>query len=154
MTPGAPLKVGIAGLGRMGRHHAENFARLKGYLLTPVDQALSALIEDLDQRGLLDSTLVVAFGEFGRTPKINKNAGRDHWGFCQSVLMAGAGVRGGQVYGTSDSSAAYAAELPVSPDDLAATVFTSLGIRPDHELRDAQGRPLTLCAGKPVRGLF
>jgi uncharacterized protein (DUF1501 family) len=93
-------------------------------------------------------------GEFGRTPRLNKNAGRDHWGFCQSVLMAGAGVRGGQVYGSSDASAAYAAELPVSPDDLAATVFDRLGISLDQELNDQQGRPLSFCCGKPVVGLF
>ena len=93
-------------------------------------------------------------GEFGRTPKLNKNAGRDHWGFCQSVLMAGAGVRGGQVYGSSDATGGYAAELPVSPDDLAATMFTSLGIRLDRELHVPQGRPLPLCTGSPVKGLF
>ena len=93
-------------------------------------------------------------GEFGRTPKLNKNAGRDHWGFCQSVLMAGAGVRGGQVYGSSDASAAYAAELPVSPDDLAATVFHTLGVDLGQEVHDTQGRPLQICAGKPVLGLF
>ena len=81
-------------------------------------------------------------------------APRVNTAFCQSVLMAGAGVRGGQVYGSSDASAAYAAELPVSPDDLAATVFQCLGIRLDHEMQDAQGRPLPLCTGRPVGGLF
>jgi hypothetical protein len=134
--------------------HADNAKLLKEMLLPPFDRAMSALLDDLHGRGLLDETLVTWFGEFGRTPKINKSGGRDHWGFCQSVLMAGAGVRGGQVYGSSDGSAAYAAELPVSPDDLAATVFDSLGIDPDQELRDAQGRPLPLCSGKPVHGLF
>ena len=113
-----------------------------------------ALFEDLHNRGLLDETLVMWFGEFGRTPRINKSAGRDHWGFCQSVLMAGGGVRGGQVYGSSDGSAAHAAELPVSPDDLAATVFHCMGINLDQELQDQQGRPLPLCTGKPVLGLF
>src|SRR5262249_1717710 len=111
-------------------------------------------LEDLRSRGLLDETLVVWMGEFGRTPKINRSAGRDHWGFCQSVLMAGGGVRGGQVYGSSDAAAAYAAETPVSPDDLAATVFQCLGLRPDQEMHDAQGRPLPLCTGRPVWGLF
>jgi hypothetical protein len=134
--------------------HGNSFNLLKEHLLPPFDRALSALLDDLHDRGLLDETLVTWHGEFGRTPKINKNAGRDHWGFCQSVLMAGAGVRGGQVYGSSDSSAAYAAELPVSPDDLAATVFDRLGIDPNQELRDAQGRPVSLCTGKPVRGLL
>ena len=134
--------------------HKDSFNRLKKHLLPPFDQALSALLDDLQQRGLLDETLVVWMGEFGRTPRLNKNAGRDHWGFCQSVLMAGAGVRGGQVYGSSDASAAYAAELPVSPDDLAATVLDRLGIPLERELHDTQGRPLPLCRGKPVSGLF
>jgi uncharacterized protein (DUF1501 family) len=97
---------------------------------------------------------VTWWGEFGRTPKINKNVGRDHWGFCQSALLAGGGVKGGQVYGSSDGAAAYAAELPVSPDDLAATVFDRVGIPLDAEMQDAQGRPLSLCNGTPVRGLF
>jgi hypothetical protein len=134
--------------------HGDSFNRLKNDLLPPFDRAMTALLEDLQGRGLLDETLVMWFGEFGRTPRINKNAGRDHWGYCQSALMAGGGVRGGQVYGSSDGSAAHAAELPVSPDDLAATVFHSLGINPDHELQDQQGRPLPLCTGKPVLGLF
>src|SRR5207237_5255505 len=95
--------------------HTLNFAKLKGHLIPPADQALSALVEDLDQRGLLDSTLVVVVGEFGRTPKINKNAGRDHWPDCYSVLLAGGGVRGGAVYGSSDKSGAYRDAIPVSP---------------------------------------
>jgi hypothetical protein len=134
--------------------HANSAVRLRDHLLPAFDRAMTALLEDLQQRGLLEDTLVVWMGEFGRTPRINRNGGRDHWGFCQSVLMAGAGVRGGQVYGSSDSHAAYAAELPVRPDDLAATVFTSLGIPLDREMHDAQGRPLPLCLGRPVLGLF
>jgi Protein of unknown function (DUF1501) len=134
--------------------HKDSFSRLKNHLLPPFDRGMTALLDDLQDRGLLDDTLVVWMGEFGRTPKLNKAAGRDHWGFCQSVLMAGAGVRGGQVYGSSDASAAYAAESPVSPEDLAATVFYSLGIRLDQEMRDMQGRPLPLCTGKPILGLF
>jgi hypothetical protein len=134
--------------------HKDSFNRLKNHLLPHLDRALTALLEDLHFRGLLDETLIIWMGEFGRTPKLNKNAGRDHWGFCQSVLLAGSGVRGGHVYGSSDASAAYAAELPVSPDDLAATIFTSLGITLDRELHDAQGRPLPLCTGKPVSALF
>jgi hypothetical protein len=134
--------------------HKDSFNRLKKHLLPHFDRGMTALLEDLQARGLLDETLVAWMGEFGRTPKINKLAGRDHWGFCQSVLLAGAGVRGGQVYGSSDASAAYAAELPVSPDDLAATIFHSLGIRLDQEMHDAQGRPLPVCTGKPVLGLF
>jgi hypothetical protein len=134
--------------------HNNSFNRLKNDLLPHFDRAMTALLTDLHDRGLLDQTLVLWCGEFGRTPKVNRSAGRDHWGFCQSVLMAGAGVRGGQVYGSSDASAAYAAESPVSPDDLAATVLHSLGIPLDQEMRDMQGRPLPLCTGKPVMGLF
>jgi hypothetical protein len=134
--------------------HKNSFNRLKDHLLPHFDRGLSALLDDLQSRGLLDETLVVWMGEFGRTPKLNKQAGRDHWGFCQSVLMAGGGVRGGLVHGSSDAHAAYAAETPVSPDDLAATVFHQLGIPLGPELRDAQNRPLPLCTGKPVLGLF
>src|SRR5262249_54155295 len=121
--------------------HKDSFNRLKNHLLPNFDRGMTALLDDLHSRGLLDDTLVVWLGEFGRTPKINKTAGGDHWGFCQSVLMAGPGIRGGQVYGSSDASAAYAAELPVSPDDLAATVFHCLGMRLDQEMHDAQGKP-------------
>lgn len=134
--------------------HKNSFVRLQNHLLPHFDRGMTALLEDLQLHGLLDDTLVMWMGEFGRTPKLNKSAGRDHWGFCQSVLMAGGGVRGGQVYGSSDASAAYAAEFPVSPDDLAATVFHCLGIPLEQELRDQQGRPLPLCTGKPVLGLF
>lgn len=134
--------------------HNNSFERLKKYLLPAYDRAVSALLEDLQARGLLSETLVMSMGEFGRTPKLNKQAGRDHWGFCQSMLLFGGGVRGGLVYGSSDASAAYAAELPVSPDDLAATVFHGLGIPLDQEIRDSQGRPLSLCTGKPIVGLF
>src|SRR5207249_9724100 len=99
--------------------HENNFARLKNDLLPPADQAFSALIEDLDARGLLESTLVVALGEFGRTPQINKSAGRDHWPDCFSVVLAGGGVKGGTVYGASDRIGAYPATDPVTSGDLA-----------------------------------
>jgi hypothetical protein len=134
--------------------HTNSAVRLRDHVLPAFDRAMTAFLEDLRQRGLLDDTLVVWMGEFGRTPRINRQGGRDHWGFCQSVLLAGAGVRGGLVYGSSDAHAAYAAELPVSPDDLAATVFDALGIPLDRELHDAQGRPLPLCTGRPVQGVF
>ncbi len=134
--------------------HKDSFNRLKNHLLPHFDRGLSALLDDLHERGLLERTLLVWCGEFGRTPKLNRAAGRDHWGFCQSALLAGAGVRGGQVYGSSDASAAYAAEMPVSPDDLAATVLDALGIPLQQEMRDAQGRPMPLCTGRPVLGLF
>jgi hypothetical protein len=134
--------------------HTSATVRMRDHLLPAYDRAMSALLEDLEARGLLDGTLVVSMGEFGRTPKINKQGGRDHWGFCQSILAAGAGVRGGQVYGSSDAQAAYAADRPVRPDDLAATMLDVLGVSPDREIHDAQGRPHPVCQGKPVVGLF
>jgi hypothetical protein len=134
--------------------HKNSFERLQKHLLPHFDRAMMALLDDLHSRGLLEETLVVWMGEFGRTPRLNKQAGRDHWGFCQSVLMAGGGVCGGQVFGSSDAHAAYAAETPMSPDDLAATVFHCLGIPLDQEMRDTQNRPLALCTGKPVLNLF
>jgi hypothetical protein len=126
----------------------------KTHLLPQADRGLSALIEDLDARGLLDSTLVVAMGEFGRTPKINAEGGRDHWPDCYTVLFAGGGVRGGAVYGASDRHAAYPASDPVTPGDLAATIFWRFGFDPATEVRDQAGRPHRLAAGEPLRRLF
>jgi hypothetical protein len=126
----------------------------KRHLLPAADRGLSALIEDLDQRGLLDSTLVVAMGEFGRTPRINKEAGRDHWPDCYSVLFAGGGVTGGAVYGSSDRIGAYPATDPVTPGDLAATIFWRFGLDPAADIHDQTGRPHRLAAGDPLRRLF
>jgi hypothetical protein len=126
----------------------------RDHLLPAADRSLSALIEDLDARGLLDSTLVVAMGEFGRTPKINGSAGRDHWPDCYTVLLAGGGVRGGAVYGASDRIGAYPAADPVTPGDLAATVFWRFGLDPATEIHDPTGRPHRLAAGGPLRRLF
>jgi Protein of unknown function (DUF1501) len=123
-------------------------------LIPPADQALSALIADLELRGLLDSTLVVSMGEFGRTPKINGNAGRDHWPDCQTVALAGGGVRGGALYGASDRIAAYPDRDPVSPADLTATLFWRFGIDPEHEMRDQTNRPFRLSEGRPLETLF
>jgi hypothetical protein len=134
--------------------HANNFKLLKDSLLPPFDRGFSALLEDLDQRGLLDETLVVCLGEFGRTPKINGNAGRDHWAACNSVVLAGGGVRGGQVIGASDRTAAYPATPPISPGELAATIYHALGIDPHTELRDVLGRPLSLSDCRPLGELF
>jgi hypothetical protein len=134
--------------------HAKNFSQLKNHLLPPADRAFSALIEDLDARGLLDSTLVVALGEFGRTPKINKDAGRDHWPDCYSALVAGGGVKGGMVYGSSDKNGAYPASDPVIPADLAATIFWRFGLDPASEIRDVAGRPYRIAEGEPLRKLF
>jgi hypothetical protein len=134
--------------------HGDNFANLKGHLLPRLDQGLAALLADLHERGLLDRTLVMVCGEFGRTPKINELAGRDHWPNCYSALLAGGGVRGGQVYGASDSIAAYPTEDPVGPWDLGATVLHCAGVDPRAELRDPQNRPMPICRGEPIHGLF
>ena len=134
--------------------HFKNFNQHKTHLLPLADQSLSTLIEDLDDRGLLDSTLVVAMGEFGRTPKINADGGRDHWPDCYTVLMAGGGVRGGSVYGASDSLGAFPSSDPVTPSDLAATIFWRFGIDPATEVHDLTGRPVRLSDGQPVTSIF
>jgi hypothetical protein len=134
--------------------HANNFTLLKDRLLPPFDRGFSALVEDLHTRGLLDETLVVCLGEFGRTPRINRDAGRDHWAACNTVVLAGAGVGGGQVHGASDRWAAHPATTPISPADLAATIYHALGIDLDTPLHDAVGRPVPLCTGRPLTSLF
>jgi uncharacterized protein (DUF1501 family) len=111
-------------------------------LIPTFDLAFSALVEDLKQRGLLDETLVIAMGEFGRTPKINTNGGRDHWPRVFSVVLAGGGVRGGQVIGASDRNGESPHDRPVTPADLARTIYTLLGVNPDHELHTDDGRPV------------
>jgi len=133
--------------------HTTLFPRHK-QLIPPADRALSALIGDLEERGLLESTLVLSLGEFGRTPKINASAGRDHWPDCQTVLMAGGGVRGGSVYGASDRIAAYPDVDPVTPGDIASTVLWKFGINPKIEVHDQQNRPFRLADGEPVARLF
>jgi hypothetical protein len=134
--------------------HHQNFSQHKDHLLPLADQSLSALIEDLESRGLLDTTLVVAMGEFGRTPKINANGGRDHWPDCYTVLLAGGGVHGGSVFGASDRTGAFPARDPVSPADLAATIFWRFGIDPSSEIHDLTGRPWRVADGQPLRSLF
>ncbi len=120
------------------------------HLVPGLDQALSALLTDLDDRGMLDETLVVALGEMGRTPKANARWGRDHWSTLFPAVLAGAGVRGGTVYGTSDRDAAYALDHPTSPEDLAATIFDRLGIDPELRIADQQGRPVAVVEGGQV----
>jgi hypothetical protein len=133
--------------------HEKLFARHR-QLIPPSDQALAALIEDLETRGLLDTTLVVAMGEFGRTPKMNGQGGRDHWPDCYTAVLAGGGVRGGTVYGSSDRIGAYPASDPVTPGDLAATIFWRFGIDPDTEVRDQTDRPFRLAEGQPLTRLL
>lgn len=134
--------------------HANNFSQHKEHLVPPADKALAALITDLEDRGLLDSTLVVATGEFGRTPQINNTAGRDHWPDCYTVLMAGGGVQGGAVYGASDAIGAYPAKDPTTPADLAATIYWRFGFDPAAHLHDRLARPHHLADGDPLRSLF
>jgi uncharacterized protein (DUF1501 family) len=119
-----------------------------------LDQGLSALLEDLDQRGRLGETLVVVLGEFGRTPRINKDAGRDHWGLCQSVLLAGGGVQGGQVYGSSDRTGALPASNPVDPVDIHATMYHCMGLDTGRTMHDHLGRPLPLSTGRVIAALL
>ena len=134
--------------------HGDNFGQLKNRLLPPFDQGLAALLTDLDERGLLDTTLVIALGEFGRTPQINPGGGRDHWSGVFSAVFAGAGVRGGQVIGASDDQAAYPATRGWYPADLGATIFTALGIDPQSTMTDRLGRPHAVNAGQVITPLY
>ncbi len=133
--------------------HSQNTRGLR-QLMPVMDQAYSALLEDLHLRGLLDETLVLWTGEFGRTPRLNGAGGRDHWGRVFSVALAGGGVRGGTVHGASDSIAAFPRDGRVAPPDLLATVLHCLGVRPDAEIHDAQGRPLPLTRGDVIRQII
>jgi hypothetical protein len=135
--------------------HGDNFRQLKNRLLPPADMGFSALIEDLEARGLLEETLLVWMGEFGRTPKITRgNAGREHWPHCYSVVLAGGGIQGGQVYGASDRTASYPAEKPVVPGSIAATVYHALGIPESEELADRLERPRKLREAPALVELF
>lgn len=128
---------------------------VRNHLLPTFDQALAALLSDLDERGLLEETLVVAIGEMGRTPRANPQWGRNHWSTLFPAVLAGAGIRRGAVYGTSDRIAEYVTDRPVTPEDLAATIYHALGIDPHLQLPDAQGRPTTIVeGGRPVLDLF
>jgi uncharacterized protein (DUF1501 family) len=143
--------------------HNRNFIDLKTRLCPVTDQAFSALLEDLDQRGMLDETLIVWTGEMGRTPRVGQSVvggagagkdGRDHWGKVFTSVLAGGGIKGGVVWGSSDRYAAEPATLPTAPADLAATVYHCLGIDPAIELTDRLGRPATLCVGSAIRGIL
>lgn len=140
--------------------HGNAFPNLKNYLLPPMDQAVSALLEDLAERGLLESTLVVMAGEFGRTPKVfglpqhYASPGRDHWGGVQSVLLAGGGLQGGRVIGASDKIGAYPADDPQKPENLAATIYEALGIPRTATWHDMLDRPFPLYHGRPIHGLI
>ena len=135
--------------------HKRNYGELTDYNLPQFDLTYSALMEDLDNRGLLDETLVVVMSEMGRTPNLNKNGGRDHWTMCYSVLLAGAGIRGGTIYGASDAHAAYVKDNPVSTGDICATIYHCLGIDPTGAVKDRGGRPVPLThGGKPIHAIL
>ncbi len=143
--------------------HNRNFIDLKTRLCPVTDQAFSALLDDLQERGMLDETLVVWTGEMGRTPRVAQSVvggagagrdGRDHWPSCFTSVLAGGGVRGGIVHGSSDRFAAYPANNPTSPEDLAATIYHCLGVNPHLQLPDSLGRPLTICEGSPIQPIL
>lgn len=135
--------------------HGNNFNRLKDDLIPPADQALSALLEDLEASGLLDETLVVWVGEFGRRPQISKeHAGREHWPFCYSGLMAGGGVARGAVYGESDRHAAYPLTNPMTPQDMATTILHALGVPVEESILDREGRPHKIASGRIIHELL
>ncbi|MGY8733582.1 MAG: DUF1501 domain-containing protein, partial [Pirellulales bacterium] len=127
--------------------HSDNFTGHRKALVPPTDQAFSALIEDLDQRGMLDETLVVMMGEMGRTPRINKDAGRDHWSMCQSVILAGGGIKRGAVIGASDDTASYPTTTPYGVQDILYTILDLMGIDPNKVYPDSLGRPVPLVTG-------
>jgi hypothetical protein len=137
-----------------GFNDTRMFPIIEKYHLPITEQTLPTLLNDMEQRGLLEETLVVWMGEFGRTPSINKNVSRDHWPQCYTVMLAGAGVKRGFVYGASDKSGMYPAEDPVRPDDLAATIYHILGIDPHTEIRMPGGRPAPIADGKVVTGIL
>lgn len=134
--------------------HRRNFVNLKQNLFPYFDQSVSALLTDLAQSGLLETTLVIVMGEFGRTPKINKDAGRDHWAAANTALIAGAGVRGGAVLGATDKLAAFVTEDLQTPENVAATMFETLGIPRESHWTDIDGRPHELFRAEPISGLW
>jgi uncharacterized protein (DUF1501 family) len=139
----AGVRFATIGLGGWDTH-AGNFAVLRNQLLPPVDHALAALVSDLDRRGLLDSTVVYCAGEFGRTPRINGGAGRDHWSRSMAVFLAGGGITKGYAHGSTDGYGMEPASDPCSPDDVSATIFHALGVEPTYEVHTSSGRPVAL----------
>jgi uncharacterized protein (DUF1501 family) len=156
---GVPIVQATMGIVQTWDTHVANFPRLRDSLLPPLDQAVAALLDDLGARGLLDETLVVMLGEFGRTPRIHPLKpgdvpGRDHWPRVFSAVFAGAGVIGGQLIGKSDHLGAYPLSRSFGPPDLAATIYDALGVDPAAELHDRLGRPLRLCMGEVISPLY
>jgi len=136
-------------------HHVDIFKVMKDSFMPKLDRGVAALIRDLDDRGMLDSTLVIVLGEFGRTPKVNERAGRDHWPGAMSVLMAGAGIPRGQIVGATDRNGYYASENIYSPEDFAVSLYTKMGIDPAQTLHTNTGRPVPLVnGGRRIKELF
>ena len=149
------LRSNIGGIGGLGFDtHSNHFTSIRDELYPPTDQAFSVLLEDLEHRGLLDETLVIFYNEFGRTPKVNPKAGRDHWPQCYSILLAGGGIKGGAVYGASDKIGAYPTADPVTPQDVIATIYHVLGIDIETVLYDDLHRPHKLVKGEPIRAII
>jgi hypothetical protein len=134
--------------------HENNFPHLRNRLAPPADAAIAALLQDLASHGLLADTLVAVLGEFGRSPRVNAKGGRDHWPHAQSILLAGAGIPAGSIYGSTDAQGGYPASNPIAPRDLAATILHLLGVQSDLTIRDRAGRPYRACDGTPVSGLI
>ncbi len=133
--------------------HENNFPHLRNRLAAPADAAAAPLLADLESRGMLDDTLVMVLGEFGRSPRVNGKGGRDHWPHVQSILLAGAGLPAGTAYGASDAQGGYPAAHALTPADLSATVLHLLGVPPALELQDQFNRPFRACEGTPIAGL-
>jgi hypothetical protein len=141
--------------------HRKHFPLLRQSILPMFDHGFSALLEDMHERGLLEETLVVAMGEFGRTPRVGQittgagadAGGRDHWPYCYTIMLGGAGIPGGTIYGASDAHAAYPADDPVSPADVAATIYELMGVPAETRIRDQLGRPQNLVHGRAIRSL-
>ena len=156
---GVPIVQANMGIVQSWDTHVDNFGRLKDKLLPPLDRGLAALLDDLSASGLLDETLIVVTGEFGRTPKISmlpgaSVPGRDHWAPVYSALFAGGGVYGGQVIGRSDKQAAFPVTRSYRPEDLGSTIYRALGVDASSEVRDSLGRPLRLNNGEPIEAVF
>ena len=142
--------------------HLRHFPILRKSLLPYFDKAFPALLEDMHDRGLLDETLIVAMGEFGRTPKMGQvtvgaatsAGGRDHWSHCYTILMGGAGIQPGTVFGSSDAHAGYPANNPVTPEDVAATIYYAMGLDPQTRITDPQGQPPPIALGEPIPGVL
>jgi uncharacterized protein (DUF1501 family) len=156
---GVPIVQATMGIVQTWDTHVANFPRLRDDLLPRLDRGVSVLLDDMAARGLLEETLVIMLGEFGRTPRISRLTpgavpGRDHWPFVFPAVFAGAGVFGGQVIGKSDRLGAYPVTRSFGPPDLAATIYSALGVDPATELRDRLGRPLRLCSGQAIDPIY